>query len=241
MKKRIIAIVLSIILCYSCVLPVFAVDEEPESEPETVTSEDVTEAPATEPTTEKGGLSFDFSVEDLLNSEIVLGILASDGFMELMNIVIEVMAKYNKENIENMTKEEMQKLIQSVFDTVADAVIQFYGNKDLLIKYDFLKVLENLFDIDEDVLPTRPHEEPTKDPNELEIGLGDVDGDGKVTAADARQILRRAAKLVVFTMEQDALADVDKDGVVTAKDARIVLRFSAGLISADSYGFLKAA
>ena len=63
--------------------------------------------------------------------------------------------------------------------------------------------------------------------------MGDVNGDGIITAADARLILRRAARIITFTMEQDALADVDKDGKITAADARKVLRVSAKLESFD--------
>ena len=243
MKKRILAIILSIVLCFSCVLPVFAVDgEEPETETTTeaeVTSEE-DEVTTVEPTTEAektdSGFSFDFSLEDLLNSDLILGILGSDGFMDLTAIVIEVMATFNKDNLQAMGKEQLEKVIQSTFDTIAGAISQLYGNKDLIITYDPLKVLKNLFDLDDDVLTTAPRDDATtKDPNELEIGMGDVDGDGKITAADARQVLRRAAQLILFTTEQDARADVDKDGKVTARDARIILRYSAGLITDEEF------
>ena len=60
---------------------------------------------------------------------------------------------------------------------------------------------------------------------------GDVDLDGKVTAADARLALRRAVLLETFS--EDSLefraADVDFDGVVTSSDARMILRAAVGL------------
>lgn len=58
---------------------------------------------------------------------------------------------------------------------------------------------------------------------------GDVDGDGIVTANDARTALRAAVKLDMLTEQQKAAADIDGDGVVTAADARWILRKSAGL------------
>lgn len=58
---------------------------------------------------------------------------------------------------------------------------------------------------------------------------GDVDSDGKVTAADARLVLRVSAQLDSFTDEQTLLADVDFNSKITAADARLVLRASARL------------
>lgn len=58
---------------------------------------------------------------------------------------------------------------------------------------------------------------------------GDVDGDGKLTASDARSILRFSVKLDAPTDEQKRIADVDGDGTVTASDARSALRMSVGL------------
>lgn len=59
--------------------------------------------------------------------------------------------------------------------------------------------------------------------------LGDVDFDGRVTAIDARLILRSSALLQILTKAQLAVADVDGDGKVTASDARKTLRIAAGL------------
>ena len=59
--------------------------------------------------------------------------------------------------------------------------------------------------------------------------LGDVDLNGKITAADARLALRYSAKLEKLTQEQLKNADVNKDAKVTSADARMILRFSAGL------------
>lgn len=59
---------------------------------------------------------------------------------------------------------------------------------------------------------------------------GDVDGDGSVTAADARLALRRSVDLEEnFTEELEIAADFDGDGSVTAADARSILRLSVGL------------
>lgn len=59
--------------------------------------------------------------------------------------------------------------------------------------------------------------------------MGDVDGDGSVTAGDARLALRFSVNLDVFSSEQKTAADIDGDGSVTASDARHILRVSVGL------------
>lgn len=55
---------------------------------------------------------------------------------------------------------------------------------------------------------------------------GDVDNDGKITANDARLVLRAAVNLEKVVKYY---ADIDVDGRITASDARIVLRKSVGL------------
>ena len=63
----------------------------------------------------------------------------------------------------------------------------------------------------------------------IKVIPGDIDGDGKVTAADARVGLRDSVDLENLTKRQKRAADVDSDGKVTAADAREILRKSVGL------------
>ena len=59
--------------------------------------------------------------------------------------------------------------------------------------------------------------------------LGDINGDGKITASDARKTLRVAAGIDFFDDEVFSVADVDKSGKITASDARKILRVAANL------------
>jgi len=59
--------------------------------------------------------------------------------------------------------------------------------------------------------------------------MGDLDGDGKVTAADARLALRAAVGLEILTDDQKKAADLDGNGKITAADARLILRKAVGL------------
>lgn len=58
---------------------------------------------------------------------------------------------------------------------------------------------------------------------------GDADGDGNITAADARTVLRASAGLEKLQGQNLENADADGDGEITAADARKILRESAGL------------
>ena len=62
-----------------------------------------------------------------------------------------------------------------------------------------------------------------------DIVTGDANGDGKVTAADARKALRAAALIETLTGKNFVCADIDKDKKITASDARKILRYSSGL------------
>lgn len=59
---------------------------------------------------------------------------------------------------------------------------------------------------------------------------GDANGNGELTASDARQILRVSAKLAKFSTKQTELCDINGDGIITASDARLALRMSAKLL-----------
>ena len=58
---------------------------------------------------------------------------------------------------------------------------------------------------------------------------GDLDSDGKVTAADARLLLRASAKIDNLTGAFSVAADVNLDGKITAADARKTLLVAANM------------
>ena len=58
---------------------------------------------------------------------------------------------------------------------------------------------------------------------------GDLTGDGRVLAGDARDALRLAAKLIPTTDEALHFGDIDGDGKITSGDARRILRAAAKL------------
>lgn len=59
--------------------------------------------------------------------------------------------------------------------------------------------------------------------------LGDVDMNGKVTASDARVVLRATAGLDGLSEEQLIIADADSNQKITAADARKILRIASKL------------
>ena len=58
---------------------------------------------------------------------------------------------------------------------------------------------------------------------------GDIDADGKITAADARLIIRAAAQIDTLTGAYAVAADVNGDGKILASDARTTLRVAANI------------
>ncbi len=63
-----------------------------------------------------------------------------------------------------------------------------------------------------------------------EIIMGDANGDGQVTALDARVALQVAADIIVPTEAQMKVLDTNGDGQVTALDTRWILQRAAGLV-----------
>ena len=68
---------------------------------------------------------------------------------------------------------------------------------------------------------------------------GDLDGDDKVTSADARLALRMSVGLDVCDDALFPSADVDNDREITPADARIILRVSVGLESFHVHAYNK--
>ncbi len=64
---------------------------------------------------------------------------------------------------------------------------------------------------------------------DTKIIMGDCDGDGTVSAADARLALRQSVGLETLDDTASVAADVDGDKIITSSDARIILRASVGL------------
>lgn len=58
--------------------------------------------------------------------------------------------------------------------------------------------------------------------------LGDVDGDGEITSADAELAMRQAIGQTTLTPAQKIRADMDKNGVITTDDARAIQRIVNG-------------
>ena len=61
------------------------------------------------------------------------------------------------------------------------------------------------------------------------VVIGEVDGDGVVTAADSLYILRYSVGLEHFTDSQMLASDIDGNGQVDAGDALVALRASVGV------------
>ena len=69
----------------------------------------------------------------------------------------------------------------------------------------------------------------------IRLTYGDVDFDDKVTAADARQILRFSVSLETPEDYHISFGDLDADGLLTAADARSCLRTAVGLDATRYY------
>lgn len=224
MTKKILALIMSVILCATFMVPAVALDLGG------LLGGGTSDTEGEESGEEAGG----FDINAILSSDLFQQIMANEEVIDLTSIVMELVVKFgDTESLKAMGQEKAMATIQSLVDTLAGAINQIYGNKDLIITYDPLEVMGNLFDLDTEALTSKNPEDETTHPDELIIDIGDADMDGKVTSADARIVLRAAAKLITLTMEQEELADVDWDGKITANDARMILRVAAGLESFD--------
>ena len=60
------------------------------------------------------------------------------------------------------------------------------------------------------------------------VMLGDLNGDNKVNAIDAKLVLQYVSGSRKLTDEQEAAADVNGDGVINAVDAKWILQTASG-------------
>ena len=77
--------------------------------------------------------------------------------------------------------------------------------------------------------PTTGVPEPSGTQPQPAYTLGDVNGDGNVTSADARLTLRAAVGLEKLSITQSLAADADRDDHIRSSDARLILRVAVGL------------
>ena len=61
--------------------------------------------------------------------------------------------------------------------------------------------------------------------------IGDVDGDGAITAKDAMMILQQANGLKILSEEEQLRANVNGDNSINETDALLVLQYVSGKIS----------
>lgn len=203
MMKKIIAVVLSVVMCFSCAFAASA-----------FSLSDLF----------GGSSNVDIDYSGILDSDEFKDLVESDGVIDISGLVQSVLDGID---FSSMNSLQAIAVIQSVIDYLTEAVQQVNLNAKVFAPNP-IKIFNNLF-VGKGPLDYQPFPKEDDDDNDIEILPGDVDMDGRITAADARLILRRSARLIVFTEFQDWLADVDGDGKITAKDARIVLRISAGL------------
>ncbi|MBR5427243.1 MAG: leucine-rich repeat protein [Clostridia bacterium] len=116
--------------------------------------------------------------------------------------------------------------------TLLTATFRPLTDEEPVIDYTFTSWNREDISIDEPISliegTTAQADEPTPPPEEEEPmnqpGSGDVNGDGYLTSADARYIVRVAAKLEALPDENFADCDMNGNGKIQANDARLALR-----------------
>ena len=63
-----------------------------------------------------------------------------------------------------------------------------------------------------------------------EKALGDINGDGIITVADATMVQEYAAELREFTADELKAADTNRDGIITVADATLIQQYAAEMI-----------
>ncbi|MBQ6021279.1 MAG: dockerin type I repeat-containing protein [Clostridia bacterium] len=145
---------------------------------------------------------------------------------------IDAMIAAKREALREYTERNNQKFFDSLPQEISDALeivyIAQYGGW-IEAKTDKATV-ERLAQLDnvEAVCYNTPVDTVGED-MEIDIKDGDINGDGRVNAADARTALRSAAQLDELTRVQTYLGDMNASGKVDSADARTILRIAAKL------------
>ena len=143
----------------------------------------------------------------------------ANGAATVAQFVFDRVGTVDKSGVECCTKEKVATAIEK-FGTTAD---------DVWAEFEKLSNKEGYAEkVDPSKAVIFGENEPVQTP-EPERKLGDVNGDDKVTAADALVIQRYSINLTKLDDEQLAAADVNGDGKVTAKDALVIQRYSIKL------------
>lgn len=183
----------------------------------------------------------DMKVEDVGRFYILTAILSNDNQTTAENVKVEVREGSKDGNVVDTVEvgnlePGKVKSIQYIVDKTA---VDYDGEKLGRI-YFAAKVEES--GVQARAAKTEPTEKITEDnfvgavfeytapetEPEPETKPGDINGDGQVTAVDARWVLQIAAGTREVTEAGRKLADLNGDGEITAVDARWVLQIAAG-------------
>ena len=183
----------------------------------------------------------DMKVEDVGRFYILTAILSNDNQTTAENVKVEVREGSKDGNVVDTVEvgnlePGKVKSIQYIVDKTA---VDYDGEKLGRI-YFVAKVEES--GVQSRAAKTEPTEKITEDnfagavfeytapetEPEPETKPGDINGDGQVTAIDARWVLQIAAGTREVTEAERKLADLNGDGEITAVDARWVLQIAAG-------------
>ena len=121
----------------------------------------------------------------------------------------------------------MEKFLGNLLNfDIEDAVAMLAENEEASLFDKQINVA--VIDLVDDLL-TGLFEETYEIPTASALKLGDIDGNDKIEATDARLALRASVGLETLDGAQTKAADVDKSGKVDATDARFILRAAVGL------------
>ncbi len=124
--------------------------------------------------------------------------------------------------------QEAAKAVDALIDAIPDPVTRDAADEIQAARdaFDALTPLQKALVMGLEKLE-KAEEDLAKLPDDGTV-RGDVDGDGKTSAADALEVLKSVVGKVQLTDQQKAVADLDGDGNISATDALVILRIVVG-------------